>query len=292
MDTAISSGSLTITPLTKHVGAEVSGIDISKPLDEKTTLILNDAFNQHVGLVFRDQDLSREQQTDFAATFGPLGVRRSAPKDIRAGEDSTRGHVMLVTNIPEEAGTKAGSYGDGEMWFHADSCYYDVPNRATFLYSVELPSTGGNTRMNSMYAAYDNVPVALKEKLEGRKVLQIHDHKRRERLDLDNIVVEDLRHCWQPIFLTHSKTGRRALYVNRLMTAQIEGLDRGESDAILDDLFEIAEDPSIFYEHEWRIGDLLMWDNHASIHMRTDFPREERRLLRRCTIGGDGPLSF
>jgi taurine dioxygenase len=243
-------------------------------------------------LVFRDQDLSRQQQIDFAENFGPLGVRRKAPKDIRAGKGATSGHIMLVTNIPEEAGTKAGSYGDGEMWFHADSCYYEIPNRATFLYSVELPSTGGNTRMNSMYAAYDNVPAALRQKLDGRRVLQIHDHKRRERLDLDNIVIEDLRHFWQPIFLTHSKTGRRALYVNRLMTAQIEGLARAESDAILDDLFEIAEDPTIFYEHEWRLGDLIMWDNHASIHMRTDFPREERRLLRRCTVGGDGPLSF
>ena len=78
---------------------------------------------------------------------------------------------MLVTNIAEEAGTKEGSYGDGEMWFHADSCYYEKPNRATFLYSVELPTHGGNTRMNNMYAAYDNVPIALKEKLEGRRVL-------------------------------------------------------------------------------------------------------------------------
>ncbi len=211
MDTAIRPDGLTITALTQHVGAEVSGLDISQPLDGETVQLLNDAFDRHVALVFRDQDLSREQQTAFAEHFGPLGVRRNAPKDIRAGKDATSGHVMLVTNIPEEAGTKAGSYGDGEMWFHADSCYYEIPNRATFLYSVEIPSSGGNTRMNSMYAAYDNVPAALKEKLEGRKVLQIHDHKRRERLDLDNIVVEDLRHCWQPIFLTHSKTGRRAL---------------------------------------------------------------------------------
>jgi len=292
MDTAISSESLVITPLTRHVGAVVTGLDISGPLDGETVQALNDAFNRHVALVFRDQQLSAEQQTAFAANFGPLGVRKTPPKDIRAGAAATRGHVMLVTNIPEEAGTKEGSYGDGEMWFHADSCYYEVPNRATFLYSVELPSTGGNTRVNSMYAAYDNVTGALKEKLEGRRVLQIHDHKRRERLDLDRIVVEDLRHYWQPIFLTHSRTGRRALYVNRLMTAKIEGLERAESDAILEELFAIAEDPSIYYEHEWRLGDLLMWDNHASIHMRTDFPREERRLLRRCTVGGDGPLSF
>jgi taurine dioxygenase len=146
--------------------------------------------------------------------------------------------------------------------------------------------------MNSMYAAYANLPQALKDKLEGRKVLQIHDHKRRERLDLDNIVVEDLRHYWQPIILTHSKTGKKALYVNRLMSAQIEGLERAESDDILDQLFEITENEEIFYEHEWQIGDLLMWDNHASIHMRTDFPRDQRRLLRRCTVGGDGPLSF
>jgi taurine dioxygenase len=292
MDTAIRSDSLAITPLTQHVGAEISGIDISRPLDATAIEVLNEAFNRYVALVFRGQDLSKEDQLRFAGHFGPLGVRRTAPKDVRAGEEKTRGHVMLVTNIPEEAGSKEGSYGDGEMWFHADSCYYEVPNRATFLYSVELPSTGGNTRMNSMYAAYENVPERLKKKLDGRRVLQIHDHKRRERLDLDNIVVEDLRHCWQPIFLTHSKTGRRALYVNRLMSAQIEGLERAESDDILDELFEITEDPSIFYEHEWQVGDLLMWDNHASIHMRTDFPREERRLLRRCTVGGDGPLSF
>ena len=292
MDTISATGALTITPLTTHVGAEISGIDISQPQDATTVEVLNEAFNQYVALVFRDQNLTKQQQLDFAGHFGPLGVRRNAPKDIRAGKEATKGHVMLVTNIPEEAGGKEGSYGDGEMWFHADSCYYEIPNRATFLYSVELPTEGGNTRMNSMYAAYANLSQELKDKLEGRKILQIHDHKRRERLDLDNIIVEDLRHFWQPIIVTHSKTDKKALYINRLMSAQIEGLERAESDDILDQLFEISENEEIFYEHEWQVGDLVMWDNHASIHARTDFPRDQRRLLRRCTVGGDRPLSF
>ena len=292
MDTVSNAMGLTITPLTEHVGAEISGIDINQKQDDTTVGVLNEAFNTYVALVFRNQSITKKQQTEFAQNFGPLGLRQNAPKTIRAGEGKYSTHVMLVTNIAEEAGTKEGSYGDGEMWFHADSCYYEKPNRATFLYSVELPTHGGNTRVNSMYAAYDNVPKALKEKLEGRKVLHIHDQKRRERLDLDKIKVADLRHHWQPIFITHSKTGKRALYVNRLMTAKIEGLEREESNDILEQLFEIAEDPNFFYEHEWMIGDLIMWDNHASIHARTDFPRDQRRLLRRCTVSGDGPLVF
>jgi taurine dioxygenase len=276
----------TVHPLTPHVGAEVTGLDLSRPLEDGTTARLRAAFDDHLALVFRGQSLTDDDQLRFASGFGPLGVRRRAPKDVKPGESTTRGTIMLVTNIPAEAGKAAGSYGDGEMWFHSDSCYYEVPNRATFLYSVTLPSHGGNTKVASMYAAYDNVPTALRARLEGRRVLQVHDYKRRERLDPDTLDLTRLLHCWQPIFVTHPATGRRALYVNRLMSARIEGLPRLESDAILDTLFDIAEDPAIAYEHVWRRGDLLMWDNWCSIHARTDFPRDQYRLLRRCTIQG------
>ena len=275
-----------VRKLTPHVGAEIEGVDLSRPLDEKTIARLRAAFDDHVALVFRGQTLTDDDQLRFASCFGPLGVRKRAPKDIKPGESATRGNIMLVTNIAEAAGTSAGSYGDGEMWFHSDSCYYEVPNRGTFLYSVTLPSHGGNTKVASMYAAWDNVPAALKARLEGRRVLQVHDYKRRERLDVDNLDLTKLLHCWQPIVVSHPATGRRALYVNRLMSARIEGLARADSDAILDALFDIAEDPAIAYEHVWRLGDLLMWDNWCSIHARTDFPRDEGRLLRRCTIQG------
>jgi taurine dioxygenase len=126
----------------------------------------------------------------------------------------------------------------------------------------------------------------LRDKLEGRKVLQIHDYKRTQRLDLDAIDVRKIRHHEQPIFITHPATGRKALYTSRLMSARIEGLSAKESDEILEELFEISEDPSIVYEHNWRLGDLVIWDNWCSIHARKDFPRTEPRLMRRLTIEG------
>jgi taurine dioxygenase len=275
-----------VTKLTPHVGALVEGVDISQPLDAETKAAVNAAFDDHIALVFRDQDIDEQQQLAFAANFGPLGVRRRPPKEYGAAGETTRGHTMLVTNIRELGEARAGSYGDGEMWFHHDSCYYEVPNRATFLYSVEIPSRGGNTQVNSMYAAYDNLPADLRDRLEGKRVLQVHDYLRRERIDLDRIDLTQVLNRWQPIFVRHPSTGRRALYVNRLMSAAIEGMERAESEDVLHQLFEIVEDPAIVYEHEWQLGDLLMWDNFCSCHARTDFPAEERRLMRRCTIEG------
>ena len=192
---------------------------------------------------------------------------------------------MLVTNIVEN-GKAIGVFGDGEMWFHHDTSYYPEPHRATLLYSMKLPSWGGNTCFSNMYKAYENIPRPLRDKLEGKKVLQVHDYKRRERLDLDKIDLNAVRHQWQPIFITHPATGRKSLYISRLMSARIEGLSKDESEDALEQLFEISEDPAIVYEHEWKLGDLVIWDNWCSIHARKDFPRDEPRLMRRLTIEG------
>ncbi len=115
--------------------------------------------------------------------------------------------------------------------------------------------------------------------------------KRRERLNLDTTDLTRIRHQWQPIFVTHPVTGRKALFVSRLMSSQIEGLSRDESENALEQLFDISEDPSIVYEHKWVLGDLVIWDNWCSIHARKDFPREEPRLMRRLTIEGQA-MSF
>ena len=267
---------LSIASLSPALGAAATGIDLRQPLDAASVKTLRDAFDQNIVLCIRDQDLSEQDQLRAAGYFGKVHVRRK-PTNGRdpGGEWDTP--FMLVTNIVE-GGKPIGVFGDGEMWFHHDTSYYPEPHRATLLYSMKLPTWGGNTCFSNMYKAYENIPRALRDRLEGRKVLQVHDYKRRERLDLDKIDLNSVRHYEQPIFITHPATGRKALYVSRLMSARIEGLSRAESEETLAQLFEISEDSAIIYKHQWRLGDLVIWDNWCSIHARKDFPRAEPRL--------------
>jgi alpha-ketoglutarate-dependent taurine dioxygenase len=273
-----------VTPLSKALGAEITDLDLRKPLDDATVKAIRDAFDQHIFVVFREQELSEDDQLRAAGYFGKVHIRRR-PVTTRDPGGAFDTPFMLVTNIVEN-GKSIGVFGDGEMWFHHDTSYYPEPHRATLLYSMKLPSWGGNTCFSNMYKAYENIPRALRDRLEGRKILQVHDYKRRERLDLDKIDLNAVRHHEQPIFITHPATGRKALYISRLMSARILGLSRDESETVLEKLFDISEDPAIVYEHEWKLGDLVIWDNWCSIHARKDFPRDEPRLMRRLTIEG------
>jgi taurine dioxygenase len=273
-----------IVPLSPALGAEIIGLDLRQPLDAAAVKSIRDAFDRYIFVVFREQELSEDDQLRAAGYFGKVHVRKR-PINTRDPGGQFDTPFMLVTNIVEN-GKSIGVFGDGEMWFHHDTSYYPEPHRATLLYSMKLPSWGGNTCFSNMYKAYENIPTALRDRLEGRKVLQVHDYKRRERLDIDKIDLNNVRNYEQPIFITHPATGKKALYISRLMSARIEGLSREESDTALDRLFEIAEDPAIVYEHEWKLGDLVIWDNWCSIHARKDFPREEPRLMRRLTIEG------
>jgi taurine dioxygenase len=273
-----------ITPLSPALGAEITEIDLRRPLDAATVKEIRDAFDRYIFVVFRGQELSEDDQLRAASYFGKVHVRRR-PTNGRDPGGQWDTPFMLVTNIVEN-GKPVGVFGDGEMWFHHDTSYYPEPHRATLLYSMKLPSWGGNTCFSNMYKAYDNIPRPLRDRLEGKRVLQVHDYKRRERLDLDKIDLNSVRHYEQPIFVTHPATGRKALYVSRLMSARIIGLSREESEDALAQLFDISEDPSIVYEHAWKLGDLVIWDNWCSIHARKDFPRDQPRLMRRLTIEG------
>ncbi|HUB97462.1 MAG TPA: TauD/TfdA family dioxygenase [Stellaceae bacterium] len=281
---------LKVTPLSAACGAEISGVDLSRDLPDATVAAIKAAWVQHLVLVFRGQSITQDEQLRFAARFGDLGERKTAEarEDIRdraTGVLQTDPRVMLVSNVRVD-GKPVGAFGDGEMWFHIDSGYSRRPYRYTFLYAVELPSTGGHTLFSNMYRAFEAVPPALKQKLAGRKALHIHEYKRTAKVDVPDDLSRSL-HYFQPIFPIHPDTGRRTLFVDRLMTARIEGMSAAESDAILEELYEIGERRAFIYEHLWRLGDVLMWDNRCTIHARTWFPPEESRLLRRCTVEGE-----
>jgi taurine dioxygenase len=277
-----------VTPLSTACGAEISGVDLTRELTPSQVAAIKAAWNKHLVLVFRGQELSQEDQLRFAAYFGPLGDRKVAPEPLRdraEGIYQTHEKVLLVTNIRVD-GKPIGAFGDGDMWFHIDSGYSERPYRYTFLYGMELPSTGGSTLFSNTYKAYEAVPAEIKAKLADRKALHIHEYKRTEKADLSGDISK-IPHFYHPVFITHPDTGKKALFVDRLMTARLDGLPEDENAAILEQLYELGERREFVYEHVWQLNDFVMWDNLATIHARTWFPKEERRLLRRCTVAGE-----
>ncbi|MGE0747245.1 MAG: TauD/TfdA dioxygenase family protein [Rhodospirillales bacterium] len=283
------AASFDIRPLSPAIGAEIVGLDIARPLDDATVAALVQAWTDHIVLLFRRPDLAQEDHLRFAGHFGRVG-ERPRPKGERP-EDFSRLHpaFMLISNIREN-GKPIGSLPDGEMLFHHDTIYKRQPHLGTMLYAIEVPSVGGNTKFNNLYKAWDAVPERIRERVAGRSAANVYDYVTIDRRSGPGAnPYGTLDHYAHPVCITHPRSGRKALYVDRLMTARIEGLPEDESEAILSELFDIAERPEFVYEHVWRPGDLLLWDNLCSAHARTDFSDAERRLLRRCQIEADAP---
>jgi taurine dioxygenase len=278
--------SIVVKPLSPALGAEIQGVDLRQDLSPEIVSQIVEAFSEHLVLLFRDQALTEEQQLHFARYLGEPGRRSLPPDQWPEGRDHNP-LIMLISNVREK-GKLIGSLPDGELWFHHDMCYVQSPPKATLLYAVEVPVQGGNTRFANMCKAYEALSDTTRQKIDGLKALQIYDYKTTGKVDLEGDI-SGIAHYPQPVAITHPVSERKALYVNPLMTARIEGLPRRESGALLEELLRFQESSEI-YEHRWRPGDLLMWDNLSSCHARTDFSSAERRLLRRCTLLGT-PLS-
>lgn len=275
-----------LVPLSGAIGVEIRGIDLRHELDPETVATIRRAWTENSIMLLRCQDLSPDDQFRFARCFGEIARRSRPPVEKRDYVPDPENPMHLVTDRVDEAGRRLGSLGHGEMWFHTDKCYEEKPHRASLLYAIEIPSSGGETKFASLYGAYDNIPAALKKKLEGRRVLQVYNFTTSAVARVDERL-DELMHHWQPIFVTNPDTGRKAVYVSRLMTARIEGMDEDESDETLAALCDIIEDPGNIYEHRWQPGDLIIWDNLSSLHARNTWPDDERRTLRRCTVEGE-----
>jgi taurine dioxygenase len=289
MDAALStpgakdtSSAFAVRALSPAIGAEILGVDLRDPIDDALAQRLLDAWHAHCVILLRDQTLTEDDQVRFAERFGPPAkihtpqFRRSHPA------------VMLISNVREN-GKLIGALPDGEMQFHTDQCHQETPAKASMLYAIDIPSVGGNTLFANAYLAYETLPDDIKRRIEGKKAVNAYDYDTGATIR-GTEVPESAPSFAHPVVRTHPATGRKALYVNRLMTRYIEGIPRAESEELLSLLFDHQEQRKFVYEHVWRVGDILMWDNRCTLHARTDFSAAERRLLRRVTILGEKPV--
>jgi taurine dioxygenase len=280
---AAAAPALQFVPLTKHIGCEVRGVDLRQPLPPAAASAIYRAWLDHAVLLIRDQDLSQEDLLRITGCFGELAPLGRPAHTLPKGFSRLLPNIMMISNIREN-GETIGALPDGEMMFHHDTIHRPEPHKATLLYSVEIPTYGGDTLFASGTAAYDTLDPAVKAKVEGRRAVNYYVYNSVVRNDKQ--AVDATSQATHPVVRTHDETKRKALYVNRLMTVKIEDMQEQESDALLNLLFDHSEKPEFVYTHVWRKGDLIVWDNRCSSHARTDFPSDQRRLLLRTTVKG------
>jgi taurine dioxygenase len=264
-------------PLSASLGAEVRGLDLRKP-GAGDAEALRRAWLQHQVLVVRGQTLGEDELVAFGSGFGRIEkARKLSPL-------ASRPDIMVISNIRRN-GEPLGALPDGEMAWHFDRIHQRVPNKAGVLYAVEVPANGGETRFASMCLAYERLPEATKARLAGLTALNTFQYGQTRAQD--KRLSEDTPSAVHPVIRTIPETGRKSLYVCRLMTDRIMELSEAESRVLLEELFDHIERPEFAYEHHWRPGDVLIWDNRCVIHARNDFDERERRLLKRVTVGDE-----
>jgi taurine dioxygenase len=276
-----ASPNLKTRDLTAIIGAEVQGINVAKELSREVAQALLDVWHEKSVLLLRGQDLNEDEQVRFAEIFGPL----SRSEFIKPHHSKTNNAVMFISNIRED-GKLIGAHPDGEMHFHTDQCHQEKPCSATMLYGMEIPSQGGNTLFVNAYHAYETLPEDVRARLADMRALNAYGYGETR----GTFSRGDVSSAVHPIVRTHPVTKRKALYVNRLMTASIEGMSADDSEELLTYLFDHQEREEFVYAHVWQVGDIVLWDNRCVLHARSDFGPEERRLLRRVTMLGEKPM--
>jgi taurine dioxygenase len=275
---------INVVPLSSALGADIVGVDLRAPIDDATAHVIRQAWKDHLVIRLRGQELSEDDQVRFGETFGPLN--RSARK--RAHHNAANPAVMLISNIREN-GQLIGALPDGEMQFHTDQSHQETPCSGTMLYALEVPRVGGDTLFANGYTAYETLPDAIKQRLAGKRALHAYDYDNASTRR-GTVLKEGVPHAVHPVVRTHPETGRKALYVNRLMTLRIEDIEPQESEDLLQMLFDHIERKDFVWGQTWKPGDVVLWDNRCTVHARTDFSAAERRLMRRVTILGEKPF--
>jgi taurine dioxygenase len=290
-----------VQPSGAALGADIEGVDLAQPLPAEIVGAIKQAWSDHLVLRFRSQRLDDEQLMQFSAYFGELDwapVIAASRVKIR-GEDryvdsaeEGRQYISVISNVIEN-GKAIGALGAYEAIWHTDMSYNPEPPCASALYALEVPPSGGDTGFANMYRAYETLPEELRDRVEGR--LCRHDASRNSAGELRRgfTEVSDPRQAPgadHPIIRTHPVTGRKAIFLGRRRNAYIQGLGLEESERLLDALWAYATRTELTWYQQWRVGDLVLWDNRCVMHRRDEFDPNSRRLMHRSQIKGDRPF--
>ncbi len=287
----------TVKPLSTHLGAEVSGIDLSDGLGGNLAGALREVWLEHGGfMVIRgQQNLSAEAHIAFGAAMGPLfGAPDQSPLQDTVSRyiHPDYPEIYRVSNKLDASGQPLGRKGAGTYW-HSDVSFREQPASASILHAIEIPDIGGNTLFANMTKAFADLSEGMKNTL--RPLNAVHDFEVAARTQYAKpIVVEDdmagANRAVHPLVRTHDETGAESLFVNPGFTSHIDGFDADESRWILEPLYRHATRPEYIYRHQWQPDDVLVWDNRSLMHYAIADYGDAPRYLERTTCIGERPV--
>ena len=276
---------MNIAPLSTHIGAEVTGIDLREPVDAATRERLNAAVVEHVALVIRGQRFTPEQYLAAMTLFGE-------PMEQHFTQYALPG-CPLVHEVSNRHTDKAGKRVKHGAGWHTDHTNHVRPPKHTCLYAVSLPSCGGDTAVVNMRAGYAALPADLKGRIEGMKTVNVFQGSAAATYSGQSADAQAEHKpvpVLQPLVRTNPDNGERALYFHPVKTENIVGMEPAASQALLDELLAHAVRDEFIYRHKWRPGDVLLWDNRAAMHRaHFDYDPAEYRLLYRVLLRGEVP---
>lgn len=274
------------------LGAEITGLDLREDIDEATFRAIEQVFHERSVIFFRDQQLTPQQHIRFSRHFGEVEIPTNRQYSLPAQPE-----IYVVSNVVEN-GRNLGNADAGRVW-HTDSSYMAVPSRGSLLYALEVPHADdgtplGDTLFASMALAYDALPEALKQRIEGLQGVHNYNVQYERRLAKIQAaggqraaLQEKVPEVAHPVARRHPLTGRKCVYVNAAFVIRILGLDEDEAMRLRDELIEHSTAARFVYRHQWRPGDLLIWDNSATQHLAVaDYALPQRRLMYRTTVKG------
>jgi taurine dioxygenase len=275
-----------VIPTGAALGAEIRGVDL-RAVDDAAFAQVMEAWHEHSVVLFRGQSLSDQELIAFSRRLGDLDWAPVQETGRRFVEGLPE--IYIVSNVKVN-GEPIGSLGDGEAVWHTDMSYLDVPPKASMLYSLEVPPAGGHTSFCTMYGVYETLPAPLKDRIAGLKIKHDGTYNSGGYLRQGVTATDDpltSPGAVHPLVCTHPATGRRMLYLGRRRNAYLVGLALKESEALLDELWRVVDRPEFSWEHVWRVGDLVLWDNRCTMHRRDAFDPSTRRIMHRTQVKGD-----